>query len=60
VTASSAVALAPKIDQYVQNSNPHLHPFVWTAAADSIFAKVQRLCERTSGIASSLPRDIDS
>ena len=26
VTASSAVALAPKIDQYVQNSNPHAHP----------------------------------
>jgi hypothetical protein len=24
-------------------------PFVWTATADSIFAKVQRLCERISG-----------
>jgi hypothetical protein len=25
------------------------HPFVWTATADSIFAKVRRLCERISG-----------
>ncbi len=24
-------------------------PFVWTATADSIFAKFQRLCERISG-----------
>jgi transposase len=38
-----------KIDQYVQNSNRHPHPFVWTATADSIFAKVQRLCEHISG-----------
>jgi putative transposase len=41
--------LIEKIDQYVQNSNRHPHPFVWTATADSIFAKVQRLCERISG-----------
>ena len=25
--------------------------FVWTATADSIFAKIQRLCERISGTA---------
>ena len=37
-----------KIDQYVQTSNHHAQPFVWTAT-DSIFAKVQRLCERISG-----------
>jgi putative transposase len=37
-----------KIGQYVQTSNNHAQAFVWTAAADSIFAKVQRLCERIS------------
>jgi putative transposase len=30
-----------KIDQYVQTSNNHAQPLVWTAAADSIFAKIQ-------------------
>jgi putative transposase len=30
-------------------SNYQAQPFVWTATADSIFAKVQRLCERISG-----------
>ncbi|MGB2666039.1 MAG: IS630 family transposase, partial [Candidatus Acidiferrum sp.] len=40
-----------KIDQYVRASNTHAQPFVWTATADSIFAKVQRLCERISGTA---------
>ena len=32
-------------------SNDHAQPFVWTATADSIFAKIQRLCERISGTA---------
>jgi putative transposase len=32
-----------------QTSNHHAQPFVWTATADSIFAKVQQLCERISG-----------
>jgi putative transposase len=45
-TFRSVKELIEKIDQYVQNSNRHPHPFVWTATADSIFAKVQRLCER--------------
>ena len=48
-TFRSVKELVEKIDQYVQNSNRHPHPFVWTASADSIFAKVQRLCERISG-----------
>jgi putative transposase len=43
--------LVEKIDQYVQASNTHAQPFVWTATADSILAKVQRLCERISGTA---------
>ena len=48
-TFRSVRELVEKIDQYVQTSNRHAQPFVWTATADSIFAKVQRLCERISG-----------
>jgi putative transposase len=50
-TFSSVKELVAKIDHYVQNSNRHAQPFVWTAAADSIFAKVERLCERIYGTA---------
>jgi putative transposase len=50
-TFGSVKKLVTKIDQYVQNSNRHAQPFVWTAAADSIFAKVERLCERIYGTA---------
>jgi putative transposase len=45
----SVKELVEKIDQYVRASNTHALPFTWTATADSIFAKVQRLCERISG-----------
>ncbi|MGB7731355.1 MAG: IS630 family transposase, partial [Candidatus Acidiferrum sp.] len=40
-----------KIDHYVKNSNHHAQPFVWTATADSILDKVERLCERIYGTA---------
>jgi putative transposase len=50
-TFSSVKELVAKIDRYVQNSNRHAQPFVWTATADSIFAKVERLCERIYGAA---------
>lgn len=50
-TFRSVRELVEKIDHYVQNSNRHAQPFVWTASADSIFAKVERLCERISGTA---------
>jgi putative transposase len=50
-TFRSVKELVEKIDQYVQASNTHARPFLWTATADSIFAKVQRLCERISGTA---------
>jgi len=39
-TFSSVKELVEKIDHYVQNSNRHAQPLVWTATADSIFAKV--------------------
>ena len=41
--------LVEKIDTFVQSSNASARPFVWTATAGSIFAKVQRLSERISG-----------
>jgi putative transposase len=50
-TFSSVKELVQKIDHYVQNSNRRARPFVWTATPDSIFAKIQRLCERISGTA---------
>jgi putative transposase len=50
-TFSSVKDLVEKIDDYVPNSNRHAQPFVWTATADSIFAKVERLCERIYGTA---------
>jgi putative transposase len=50
-TFRSVKELVEKIDHYVQNFNRQAQPFVWTATADSIFAKVERLCERISGTA---------
>ncbi|MGD0460211.1 MAG: IS630 family transposase, partial [Terriglobia bacterium] len=40
-----------KIDQFVRSSNTQAQPFVWTATADSILAKIERLCNRISGTA---------
>jgi putative transposase len=48
-TFRSVEELVEKIDRYVQTSNNYAQLFVWTATEDSIFAKVQRLCERISG-----------
>jgi len=50
-TFRSVKELIEKIDQYAETSNDHAQPFVWTATADSIFSKIQRLCERISGTA---------
>ena len=48
-TFRSVKELIKKIDRYVRTSNTHARPFTWTATADSIFVKVQRLCERIYG-----------
>src|ERR1700689_2405024 len=37
--------LIRKIDSYVTHYNAASRPFIWTAPADSIFAKLQRLCK---------------
>jgi putative transposase len=41
--------LVAKIDHFVTHYNQTCHPFVWTATADSILAKLQRLCSRING-----------
>ncbi|MFZ0407181.1 MAG: IS630 family transposase, partial [Cyanobium sp.] len=38
-----------KIEQFVAAYNKNTAPFIWTATADSIFEKLQRLCSRISG-----------
>src|SRR6202051_549615 len=57
-TFRSVRELVTQIDQFVENDNRNAQPFVWTATADSIFAKVQRLCERISGTGTRLKKDI--
>src|ERR687892_244337 len=41
--------LVAKIDHFVTHHNQTCKPFVWTATADSILAKLQRLCSRING-----------
>jgi putative transposase len=43
--------LVKKIDSFVQHYNRSYRPFAWTATADSILAKLGRLCSRISGTA---------
>ena len=40
--------LIRRIEHFTDHWNENAHPFVWTATADSILAKVKRLCERIS------------
>ncbi len=48
-TFRSVPDLVAKIDRFVQSYNAQARPFIWTATADSILEKIQRLCERISG-----------
>jgi len=48
---SSVKELVRKIDQFVEHYNADARPFMWTATAESILAKVQRLCSLISGTA---------
>jgi transposase len=41
--------LVNKIEQYVAHYNEHKRPFLWTATADSILAKVERICKVING-----------
>jgi transposase len=43
--------LITRIDQFVQRYNKNCRPFCWTATAQSILAKLERLCIAISGTA---------
>jgi putative transposase len=48
---SSVKQLIARIEQFVAAYNKNTAPFTWTATADSILEKIQRLCTRISGTA---------
>jgi len=48
-TFGSVKELVAKIDHFVETYNAQAIPFLWTATADSIFRKIERLCEHISG-----------
>ena len=41
----STKELKEKIDQFVKSYNRDSKPFMWTATAESIFEKLERLCQ---------------
>ena len=46
---SSVKELVHKINNFVEHYNAQTTPFVWVATADSILAKIERLCSVISG-----------
>ncbi len=46
---TSVPQLVAKIDQFVQHYNRHARPFLWTATADAILGKLERLCTVING-----------
>lgn len=46
---TSVKDLVRRIDDYVAHYNRRARPFVWTATADSILKKLERLCKAISG-----------
>lgn len=48
---SSVKQLIKRIDHFVSHYNRDCKPFTWTATAESILAKLSRLCARISGTA---------
>ena len=50
-TFSSVKQLTRKIDRFVNDYNANNRPFVWTATADSILEKVERLSKVICGTA---------
>jgi transposase len=48
-TFRSVQDLAAKIDEFVRHYNHRCHPFIWTATADSILAKIERLSKAIGG-----------
>jgi putative transposase len=50
-TFRSVPDLVANIERFVRNYNKNSRPFVWTATADSILEKIQRICEAVAGTA---------
>ena len=48
-TFRSVHDLVAKIDGFVHHYNRRCHPCAWTATADSILAKIERLCKAVAG-----------
>ena len=48
---SSVKELVARIERFVEHHNVNPKAFVWTATAESILAKVERLCSVISGTA---------
>jgi putative transposase len=48
-TFHSVKHLIGNIESFVSNYNPKSKPFIWTATADSIIAKIERLCTAIAG-----------
>lgn len=48
-TFRNVADLKANIERFVENYNSQSRPFAWTATADSILQKVQRLCEAIHG-----------
>jgi putative transposase len=46
---NSVRQLIQRINDFVEQHNKHCAPFTWTATAESILAKIKRLCQRISG-----------
>lgn len=46
---SNVRELIRRIDEYVSHYNTHKRPFIWTATAESILAKLERLCKVING-----------
>jgi transposase len=46
---TSVPQLVAKIDQFVTHYNRHARPFLWTATADAILGKIERLCTVING-----------
>ncbi len=46
---TSVKQLVARVDQFVASYNSNARPFVWTATADSILGKIERLCTVING-----------
>lgn len=55
-TFRSVRDVVARIDEFVHHYNHHGHPFVWTATADSILEKIERLCKAIAGTSHSRER----